>query len=98
MVPVELLHLGLGPPADVAGARLLQVRPRELGEAALLVKARGELAGDGLDLDEAAGARGLDRLLVKSHGLEIAAFETRPLGRHQLRARREVLGTALAPQ
>ncbi len=51
---VELLDLGVGAPAEIGGAGLSQVGVCGRGQAARAVEPGGELAGDGLVLDEAA--------------------------------------------
>ncbi len=95
---VELLHLGVGAPAEVAGAGLAQVGVGGREQAARAVKPRGELAGDGLVLDEAALSRRGDGLLVEPHRLRFLPAEPGDLGADQGVFVEEVLGAARGPR
>src|SRR5262249_57397996 len=87
-------QLARRPPAEVGGARAGEVRVGDGLEAAREVKARRQLAGDRLDLDEAALAREPHRALVEPLGLELAAFEPRDLGVDEREPVGEIVGRA----
>jgi hypothetical protein len=94
---IELLHLGVRAPAEVAGAGPLQVGVGGNGEAARAIEGRGELAGEGLVLDEALLARRRDGLLVEPDRLRLMPLQPRDLGADQSVLVEEVLGAALRP-
>ncbi len=94
---LELPHLAVGAPTQIAVAGVPQIQMRDLLEAARRVEARGELVGERLIVDEAVGARRADGLFVKPLGVELAAFQAGDLGADQRGAVLEVLRAILRP-
>ena len=83
--PLEVAHLAVGAPAEVAVAGLAQVGVGDQREPAPPVEARGRLVGDRLVVDEAVVARRANRLLVQARGVFAIAAKPRELGRQQAR-------------
>ena len=94
---VELPHLAVGAPAQIAVAGVPQIHVRDLLEAARRVEARGEFVGERLVVNEAVGARRADGLFVEALGVELAAFQAGDLGADQRGAVLEVLRAILRP-
>ena len=94
---VEVAHLAVGSPAEVAGPGLPQVGVGDRRGAARGVEAGGDLVGDRLVVDEAVRARGRDGALVEVHGVELASFDAGDLGGDEERAVLEVLRAGGGP-
>src|SRR6516225_9463221 len=90
---LELPHLSVGSPSEIALPRVSQVEMRDLLEAAGRVKARGQLVGERLVMDKAVCARRRDGVLIKLHGLQRASLDTGNLGANQRGAVLKVLRT-----
>src|SRR5260370_40024723 len=72
---VEVPNIAIGSPAEIASARIAEINMRKLVEPTHRVKARGQLVGERLIMDKAICASRADRLFVKVHGIERAAFD-----------------------
>src|SRR5262245_20179001 len=94
---VELVHLAVGSPTEVGVPGFPQISIRDFVETACRVKARGNLVGNRLIMDEAVHVRGADRLFIEAHRVEVAAFNPGDLGAHQHGAVLEILRTILCP-
>src|SRR5207245_9027529 len=96
---IELPHLALGAPEQVAVPGLPQVEMRDVLEAARCIETRGKLARECLVVDEAVRSCRSDRPFVEPHRLGIPALDARDLGSDQrgavLEVRRAVLGPFL---
>src|SRR5215475_1343368 len=92
---IELPHLSVGAPPDVATPRVSQVDMRDLVEAARGVKAGGKLVGERFVVHKAICARCRDGALVQVHGIEWAAVQAGDLSADQRRAVREIVRAAL---
>src|SRR5580704_11454447 len=71
---VQLPHLAIGPPLQIAIAGVLQIRVCNLVEAKRQIETRGEFAGHSFIVDKSVRVCRADSLLVKTHGIEVAAF------------------------
>ena len=96
---IELPHLAIGAPAQVAVAGVPQVRLRDLRRIRAPRKsARSALIGERLVVDEAVGAGRADGLLVQPHRVEHRGLRcARDLGADQRGAVREVLRAMARP-
>ena len=94
---VELPHLAIGSPTEVAVPGIPQVPMRDLLETACRVEARSEFVGERLIMDKAVCVRRADRLLVEALGIKLAAFDACDLGAHQRGAVFEILRAILRP-
>src|SRR5262249_33877431 len=94
---IELPHLAIGPPTQIAVAGILQVHPSDLLEATGRVEAGGELIGQRLIVNKAAGASRADGLLVEPLGIEYPAFNPRHLRAHEGESILEVVRAVLRP-
>src|SRR5207253_1306445 len=92
---IELPHLAIGSPPQVAVAGFRQVRACARLEPTRRIEPRGQLVGYGLVVDKAVGACRADGLFVKLLGIERAAFEARDLRTHERRTVFEILGAIL---
>src|SRR6266702_4580173 len=96
---IELPHLAVGAPEQVAVPGLPQVEMPDLLELARCIETRGKLARECLVVDEAVRSCRSDRPLVQTHRLGIPALDARDLGSDQrgavLEVRRAVLGPLL---
>src|SRR3984893_18358556 len=81
--PIELPHLAIGSPPQVAVPGVSQVEMRYFIEATGRVEARSKFVGEALVLDKPILARCSDRLLVQPHGIKVPAIEASKLCRHQ---------------
>ena len=72
---VELPHLAVGAPTEVAVRGRRADRRGDLLEAARRVEARGKLVGERLVVDEAVRAGRADGLFVEALGVELAALD-----------------------
>jgi len=70
----ELPHLAVGSPTKIAAPCLPQIRVGDCIEAARRVKARGQLMGQALVLDEAVLARRVDGLFVEALRVQFPAL------------------------
>ena len=95
--PFEIARLAVGAPAEIAVARLAQVRVGDEHEAAPAVEARGRFVGDRFVVDEAAVARRADRRFVQALGLLAIAVDPRELRGDERRPVLEVLRAAPGP-
>ena len=94
---VELPHLSVGPPTQIAVARMAQVDIRELVEPARPVEARGHFVGDRFVVDKAIGASRADGQFVKAHRVMLAALDTSNLRGYQCGAVLKILRAVLRP-
>ena len=94
---VELPHLAIGAPTEIAVPGVAQVGIRDLLETACRVKPRGELVGDRLVVDKTVCVRRTDGLFVKLLGIERAAFDACDLRADQRGAVFEILRAMLRP-
>src|SRR6516165_9928969 len=94
---VELPHLSVGAPSQIAPPRVTQVVMRDLLEAARRVKAGRELAGNRFIVHKAICARQHDGALVEVHGLERTPFDPGNLGSDQRCTILEILRTIRRP-
>ena len=95
---VELTHLSVRAPAQIAVAGVAQIGVGDRFEAARGMKLGGEFVGQGLVLDETVLARRPDRFFVEAHCIQVPAFEARDLGADQRRATVKVLRAVLGPE
>src|SRR5262245_30651054 len=94
---VELLYFAISSPTEIAVPGFPQISIRDFVEPACRVKARGNLVGNRLIMDEAVHVRGADRLFIEAHRLKVAAFNPGDLGAHQRGAVFEILRAILRP-
>ncbi len=80
---VELPHLAVGSPTQIAVASVLQIHAGNLLETTRRVEAGGHLMGQALVLHKSILACRPDRLLVQPHGIKIPVFDASELGRYQ---------------
>src|SRR6516164_6749866 len=90
---IELPHLSVGSPSEIAPPCVSQIEMRDLLQAARGVKAGCQLVGERLVLDKAVDACRHDGALVKIHGIERTSLETRDFSADQRCTIREVLRT-----
>src|SRR5262249_50861351 len=93
----QLPYFAIGSPASVAVQGLPQIRIRNLVETALCIKARRNLVGNRLIVDESVGVRGADGLFVKALGLEHSAFYSCDLRTDQRGSVFKILWAMLRP-
>src|SRR2546427_13104934 len=77
---IELPHLAVGAPAQVAVPGLSQVDLGDPLDSSRCVEARCELARERLVVDESVRPRRGDRPLVEAHRVGMAALDARDLG------------------
>src|SRR5262245_9312426 len=94
---IELPHLSVGAPTQIAPPRVSQVEMRNLLEAARGVKAGSQLVGERLVVDKAASACRRYGALVQVHGLERTPLDPGNLGSDQRCTILEVLRTIRRP-
>ena len=94
---VELPHLAVGSPTQVAVAGVSKVEMRDLIEATRRVEPRGELVSERLIVNKAVDAGRADGLLVQAFGIEFAAFQSGHLGADQRGAVLEIFRAILCP-
>ena len=92
---IELPHLAIGSPTQVAVARLPQIHMRKIFETARRVETRGEFVADRFVVDEAVRACRADGLFIEAHCIEVAALEASNLGAHERGAVLEILRASL---
>src|SRR5262249_11568587 len=80
---IELPHLSVGSPSQIAPPRVSQVEMCDFVEATRRVKAGSQLVGERLVVDKAVRACRRDSALVEIHGLERASLDTGNLRAHQ---------------
>src|SRR2546428_3858878 len=80
MKVIELPHLAVGTPAQIAVPRLPQIYLGDPLDSARRVEAPGELVRQCLVVDEAVRSCRSDRPLVEPHRVGIAALDARGLG------------------
>ena len=80
---IELPHLAIGAPTQIAVAGVPQIGLGDRLEATRRVEARGQFVGERLVVNKAVGAGRADGLFVEALGIELAAFEARDLGADQ---------------
>ena len=98
MKPIELPHLAIGSPAQIAVAGVLQIHVGNLLEAARRIEAGSEFIGERLVVNKAVGARRADGLFVEALGVELAAFDAGNLGADQRGAVLEILRAIRRPE
>ena len=94
---LELPHLSVGSPTQVAVASLPQVQMCNVLESTRRVEPRGELVGKRLIVNKAVCLGRVDGLLVQLFGIKHAAFDAGDLGADQCGAVFEVLRAVLRP-
>src|SRR5262249_14082306 len=94
---IELPHLSVGAPSQIAPPCVSQVEMRDLLKATRGVQAGSQLVRERLVVDKAICACGRDGALIKVHGLERTPFDPRNLGGDQRCAILEVLRTIRCP-
>src|SRR5258708_27298304 len=90
---VELPHLAISSPAQIAVAGVLQIHPGNLLETTRGIEAGSELVGERLLANKVVCAGRADGLFVEAFGLEPPALEPINLGAGH---RRAILETILA--
>src|SRR5215510_7542765 len=94
---IELPHLSVGAPSQIAPSCVSQVEMCNLLETARRVKAGSQLVGERLVVDKAIRACRHDGAFVKVHGVERASLETGNLCGYQRCTIFEVLRTMRCP-
>src|SRR5215472_904477 len=94
---VELPHLSVGSPSEIATPRVLQIKMGDRREAARGVKARSQLIGERLVVDKAVYACRSDGLFIELLGIERTYLDTSNLGTNQRRSILKVLRTIRRP-
>src|SRR6516164_7651453 len=94
---IELPHLSVGSPSQIAGSGLPQISVCDRLEAARRVEAGSQLVGERLVVDEAVYPCRRDGALVELHGLERAPLDTGNLSADERRTIFEVLRTNRRP-
>src|SRR6516164_2538220 len=94
---LELPHLSVGSPSEIALPRVSQVEMRDLLEAAGRVKARGQLVGERLVVYEPVCACRHDGALIQLHGIEGASLDMDNLSADQRCTILEVLRAIRRP-
>ena len=94
---IELPHLAVGAPTQIAVAGVLHIHTGNLLETARLVEARCQFVGERLVVNKAVGAGRADRLFVEVHGVERAALDAGDLGADQCGAILEILRAIRRP-
>ena len=96
-ISIELPHLAISSPTQVAVSGVPQVERGNLVKPARPVEGGSALIGDRLVVDEAVDAGRADGLLVEAHRVNIAAFDARDLRADQRGAVLEVLRAVVGP-
>src|SRR5262245_34960459 len=91
---IQMSHLAVGAPSQIALSCASQIEMSDLREAARFVKAGRELVGKRLVVDAAVCASRYDGALVEFHGVEWASLDARDFGADQRNAIIEVLRTS----
>src|SRR5262249_23089899 len=94
---IELPHLSVGAPSQIAPPRVSQVEMCNLIETARRVKTGGQLVGERLVVNEPVSACRRDGALVQVHGLERTPLDPGNLGSDQRCTILEVLRTIRRP-
>src|SRR4029077_9385909 len=94
---IELPHLTIGPPTEVAVPGILQICMRDLLETTCRIEVRGEFVGNRLIVDKAVFVRRPDGLFVKVLGLELASLDACYLRAYQRGAVFEILRAVPRP-
>ena len=97
MEPIELSHLPVGLPAQVAAPGVAQIELLDLLKAAHRIEARRQFISQGFVLNEALVTRRPDGLLVEPFGIQLPAFEAGDLGPHEGGAVLEGFGAVRRP-
>ena len=95
---VELPHLAVGAPTQIAVAGVLQIHTGDLLESTRRVEARGEFVGERLVVNKAVGPGRADGLFVKTLGVELAAFDAGNLRADQRGTVFEILRAIRRPE
>src|SRR6202162_2795008 len=94
---MELPHLTIGSPTEVAVPGILQICMRDLLETTCRIEVRGEFVGEGLIVDKTVCVRRADGLFVEAHGIEVAALNACYLRAYQRGAVFEILRAVPRP-
>jgi len=94
---LELPHLAVSAPTQVAVASVLQVNTGYFSKTSGRVEARRQFVGKGFDMDKAALLRRVDGLFVKQLSLDHAPFDAGDLGVDQRGPAREILWALFSP-
>jgi hypothetical protein len=95
---LELPHLAIGAPPQVAVPGVAQIELRDLLEAARGLEARRQFVGKRLVVDKPVCPCRADGLVVKVHRIKRPVFETSDLRPEQCSAVGEVLRAMLRPR
>ena len=95
---IELPHLPVGAPTQIAVAGVPQIHLGNRLEAARRVEARGQFVGERLIVNKAVGAGRANRLFVEVLGIELAALEAGDLGADQGGAVLEIVRAIRRPE
>src|SRR6202140_1013211 len=94
---IELPHLAIGSPPQVAVPGVSQVEMRYFIEATGRVEARSKFVGERLIVNKAVCASRADGLFVEALGVQFALFQTREFGANQCRPICERCRTIVCP-
>src|SRR5438046_2658795 len=94
---IELAHLAIGSPTQVALPGVSQVEMRDLLEAPGSVEARGNLVGYRFILNESVCVRRANGFFVEDFGVDQAAFYSCDFGSRQSNSVFKILRTMLRP-
>src|SRR6516165_2864449 len=94
---IELPHLAIGSPSEIAPPCVSQVDMRDLVETTRRVKAGSQLVGERFVVDKAVSACRHDGALVQVHGLERPSLDSGNLSADQRCTILEVLRTSRRP-
>src|SRR5262249_31893696 len=90
---IELPHLSVGSPSQIAPPCVSQIKMRDLLKSTRRVKASSQLVGERLVVDEAVCACRRDGALIEVHGIERASLDTGDLSADESCTILEVLRT-----
>src|SRR6516162_380369 len=97
MEPIELPHLSVGSPAQIALSRVSQMGMGTRFEAARRVEMPGQFVGERLVLNKPVVAGCPDGPLVEAHRVKLATFDARDLRSHEGLTVLEILRPVLRP-
>jgi len=92
---VELPDFAIRSPTEITVPGFAQIRIREVVESSCRIKARGNLVGNRLVVDEPVRVRGADSFFIEAHGIEVAALYSRDFRTHERRTVLEILRAVL---
>src|SRR6185312_10271619 len=92
---IELPHLAIRPPTDIAVSRVAQIGIRDFLKPASCVVACSHFIGERLVVDEAACASRADSLIVEAHCVNVTAFDASNFGPDERLTITEIVGAIL---